>query len=108
MKRIAIAVGGFVLGYAYAFVSALVASKGGAKDKVTLPHPPGTCASDCPWPDGTHPHQLISLKDAAARFGINLDGSDRHDVLPTDDEIDVPPWVTSLAYRSDADWDRNG
>lgn len=76
MKRTLTAFGaGALAGYAYAFVSCLVAGKGLGRQQP--PHPPGTCASDCPWDDYFEgPHQL--------------DGEDMHDVLPTDNELKYP------------------
>lgn len=86
-RTLAVAVGSFLAGYAYAFVSALVASKNLGSRKLP-PHPPGTCAEDCPWPDGHN--RFVSWESTRAKAaGIRerkLTGEDMHDVLPTDDE----------------------
>jgi hypothetical protein len=104
---------GFLLGYTYAFVSCLVGSKQLGSLRKDPPHPSGPCAQDCPWPkhpgrEARQPHanwEDVKTKAAALRAQTwimsdepsthwdeyfegphPLDGSDMHDVLPTDDE----------------------
>lgn len=120
MKRIALAVAGFVTGYAYAFVSCLAASKGlTLRKRKSGPHPPGTCAEDCPWPHGVAyvpspgtPERIPNLAprgpERTAAINRALDGTDMHDVLPTDDELDVPEFMQRHDSGQAVDWKPGG
>lgn len=87
MKRTLVATAfGFVLGYAYAFVSCLVASKGLGRSNSKLAEQYG--------PEGgwMRPERYGDEDGPANNPFVKLSGEDMHDVLPTNDEFTCNAW----------------